>query len=77
MDNLDAPAPETPQKGRFLCDVTREAFACLGAAEDILCAYNADDSASVRLYKIGRVQGLIDAAATVLRSLELEGVRHD
>ena len=76
MANLDAPAPETPETGRFLCDVTREAFACLGAAEDILLDYGADESRSVRIYKIGRVQGLIDAAATVLRSLELEGIRH-
>jgi len=75
--DIDTTAPETPQAGRFLSDVTREAFACLGAAEDILCNYGADDPASSRLHRIGRAQGLIEAAATVLRSLELEGVRHD
>lgn len=66
----------TTKPARHLDDVTREAHACLFAAEEALLAYYADDDKAVRLLRVDRATALVQAAATVLRSIGAEGVRH-
>lgn len=66
----------TNKPARHLDDITREAQACLLAAEEALLAYYADDSRAVRLHRVGHASALVQAAATVLRSIEGEVAGH-
>lgn len=61
---------------RSLIDVKRETTACLFAAEEALLAYYSEDEKAVRLDRVERATALVQAALTILRVMEMEGVRH-
>lgn len=71
-----SPTSDVGKPVRFLSDVAREAKGCLFAAEELLLAYYADDTKAGRLLRVERVTALVQAAATVVRSIEGEGVSH-